>query len=183
MGQGYEDLIVKETTFTGSTKREKKKKKNIASGHGPQLYDVGDVDVDDGDEELEEAAAAEINLPGAALYDVGGDTSDKLVKPQVRLAPRPSGVVSELLAGVGRRRSSFGVDGMTTQQLGRRVRVNGLGDRRLVFVGPHHLDGEIYCGVELDDPIGASDGMFDVSGGFAMVISANYDYNAKKGKV
>ena len=45
--------------------------------------------------------------------------------------------------------------------VGRRAKVNGLGEGVVRFLGPHHETGEARCGVELDEQVGFMDGSED----------------------
>lgn len=153
-GEGYEGTLA-ETNL-----QDRPRKKKAASQNA--LYDVGES-------ESETENGPEGPAQAAALYDVGADESSVMTTKLIN-APRPSSEVVTLLMGRKKRSSIDLSQVLSSRNLGQRVTVKALGSGVLTFVGPHHLHGEVFCGVELDEPRGESDGIFEVSDNIILIM-------------
>jgi len=145
-GEGYEGTLA-ETNL-----QDRPRKKKAASTNA--LYDVGESESETETENGAEGPSA------AALYDVGADESSVMATKLINV-PRPNSEVATLLMGKKKRSSIDLSQVLSSRNLGQRVTVKAVGSGVLAFVGPHHVHGEVYCGVELDEPRGESDGTFE----------------------
>jgi len=146
-GEGYEGTLA-ETNL-----QDRSRKKKAASQNA--LYDVGESGESESETENGPEGPAQ-----TALYDVGADESSVMTTKLINV-PRPNSEVATLLMGKKKRSSIDLSQVLSSRNLGQRVTVKAVGSGVLTFVGPHHLHGEVFCGVELDEPRGESDGTFE----------------------
>ncbi len=116
------------------------------------LYNVGD------DNRYGEYSDSNDSSPRNSL---GVTDKSRLSSPRTSLEPSSA---RDKFRHAAKRRESVGLSlvQINVTCLGKPVEVEGLGTGILKFVGPHHVSGEIYCGVALDKPAGTSDGKFEV---------------------
>ena len=152
-GEGYEGTLA-ETNL-----QDRSRKKKAASQNA--LYDVGESE-----SETENGPEGPAQT---ALYDVGADESSVMTTKLINV-PRPNSEVATLLMGKKKRSSIDLSQVLSSRNLGQRVTVKAVGSGVLTFVGPHHLHGDVFCGVELDEPRGESDGIFEVSDNIFLII-------------
>ncbi len=134
----------------------------LGESGGEMIYDNQIADADEENEGNEPGnVGGETDDFSKQLYDIGGEGGQGLSRP-LHFAPmaKPAAYLS------GRRKSEMADadvgTAITVKALGSTVHVAGYGSGILKFVGPHHLSGDIYCGIALSELLGISDGVFEV---------------------
>lgn len=164
---GYEGTL-QETNLSVLSKA--KKSKAAAQPLATSVYDVGGADGGSSYDEAQApsgmtgkgsgSAATPAPTNASLLYDVGGD-EPALVLPSQVAAKRPSNHDLDAILTKQHHRESLGLATMiSAKNLGQRVVADGYGEGVLAFVGPSLHDGEVHCGIELEEETGISDGIF-----------------------
>ena len=104
------------------------------------------------------------------LYDTGGDVSQLVTVAEAadiaasHVPPTASQLPTPIVGGHKVRRESIGDGGLVSARyIGSYVEVENFGLGVLRYVGPSVTDGEVVCGIDLDEPIGNCDGSMEVS--------------------